>query len=178
MKLSSFSLFGKTFRSPPLRSLSRCKIGSHVLDSWYYVEKYQRKRVAYYCYQKLILGRLIFQEKLRQMFLNWMLQNKEFNPENLTLWQSPSSNMLQSKSFMEEITGNIVHKSPRRNIHKLFDCIRTSLKSFLTCLTFHRKEYDFVICIRGRTVEPARITFPQITQKILLKTYFTDWTDH
>ena len=43
-----------------------------MVDSWYYVEKYQRKRVAGYCYQ----------EKLRQMFLNWMLQSKEFNPEN------------------------------------------------------------------------------------------------
>ena len=53
MKLSSFHLFGKTFCSPPWKFSTWCKVGSRVLDSRYYGEKYQRKRVACYCYQKL-----------------------------------------------------------------------------------------------------------------------------
>ena len=61
-KLSSFHLFGKTFRSPALKSLSSCEIDSHVLDSWYYVEKYQRKRVACYYYQNLGLTNFLKQE--------------------------------------------------------------------------------------------------------------------
>ena len=40
VKLSSFHLFSKTFCSPPVKSLPCFKIGSHVLDSWYYIEKY------------------------------------------------------------------------------------------------------------------------------------------
>ena len=57
--LSSFRLFVKTFRSPRLKSLSCCKIGSRVLDGWYYIGKYQRKKVAGYCYEKLtFLNRL------------------------------------------------------------------------------------------------------------------------
>ena len=36
--------------------------------------------------------------------------------------------------------GNLVHQSPRGNMDKLFDCIKTPLKRFLACLTFHRKE--------------------------------------
>ena len=36
--------------------------------------------------------------------------------------------------------GNLTHQSPRENMHKLFDCIRTPLKRFLACLIFHRKE--------------------------------------
>ena len=31
-------------------------------------------------------------------------------------------------------------QSPRGNMHKLFDCIRTPLERFLACLTFHKKE--------------------------------------
>ena len=53
MKLSSFHLFGKTFCSPPLKFSTCSKVGSRVVDSRYYVEKYQRKRVACHCYQKL-----------------------------------------------------------------------------------------------------------------------------
>ena len=74
------------------------------------------------------------------MFWNWMLQSKEFKPETLTLRQSPSNDMLQYKRFTGEITENFAHQSPRGNMHKLLDCIRTPLKRFLACLTFHRKE--------------------------------------
>ena len=48
--------------------------------------------------------------------------------------------MLQKKSFSREITRNLAHQSPRGNMHKLFDGIKTPLKRFLACLTFHRKE--------------------------------------
>ena len=60
--LRSKEFFRETILVPSLRqsfSLSTfkikqgCKIGSRVVDSWYYVEKYQRKRVAGYCYQRL-----------------------------------------------------------------------------------------------------------------------------
>ena len=54
--------------------------------------------------------------------------------------KSPSNDMLQNKSFTGEFTENFVHQSPRGNMHKLLDCIRTALKRFLACLTFHRKE--------------------------------------
>ena len=128
MKLSSFHLFGKTFCSPPLKSLSCCKIGSHVLDSWYYVEKYQPKLVTCYCCLKNF-GKYsqIGCFKVRNAIL-----------KTLTFWQLPWSNMLQNKSFMGEITGNLAHQSPRGNMHKFFDCIRTPLKHFLVCLTFYR----------------------------------------
>ena len=56
--------------------------------------------------------------------------------------KSPSNDMLQNKSFTGEITENFVHQSPRGNMHKLFDYIRTALKRFLACLTFHRKEIE------------------------------------
>ena len=36
-------------------------MGSRVVDSWYYVEKYQRKRDADYCYRDI--GRLTFSRK-------------------------------------------------------------------------------------------------------------------
>ena len=54
--------------------------------------------------------------------------------------KSPSNDMLQNKSFTGEIMENFVHQSPRGNMHKLFDYIRTALKRFLACLTFHMKE--------------------------------------
>ena len=83
------------------------------------------------------LGRL-FQKKLRQMFSNWMLESKEF--KTLTLRQSPSNDMPQNKSFTRGITGNVAHQSPRGNMYKLFDCIKTPLKRFLACLKFYKKE--------------------------------------
>ena len=86
-----------------------------MVDSWYYVEKYQRKRVAGYCYQ----------EKLRQMFLNWMLQSKEFNPENFNTSAINLKDMLRNKSFMAEITGKLAHQNPQGNMQKLFDCKAT-----------------------------------------------------
>ena len=75
------------------------------------------------------------------MFLNWMLQSKEFNPENL----KTLAIILKQHASKQELQ----NKSPRGNMHKLFDCIRTPLKIFLACLTFLMKKYDLVICIRG-----------------------------
>ena len=68
--LRSNEFFRETILVPSLRqnfSLSTfkiykcCKIGSRVVDSWYYVEKYQRKRDADYCYRDI--GRLTFSRK-------------------------------------------------------------------------------------------------------------------
>ena len=87
------------------------------------------------------LGRLTFSRKKLGKYCQigcFKVRNSTRN--TLTLWQSLSNDMLQNKSFTGEITGNLAHQSSRGNMHKLFDCIRTSLKSFLVCLTFHRKE--------------------------------------
>ena len=72
------------------------------------------------------------------MFSNWMLWSNEFNPENfntlaITLKWHASKQELHSWEIS-------VHQSPQGNMHKLFDCMKTPLKHFLACLTFHRKE--------------------------------------
>ena len=131
-------------------------MGSRVLDSWYYAEEYQRKKVAYYCCQKLRQTKF-FKKSFRKCFQIGCLKVRNSTRKTLTLRQSPSNNMLQYKSFTGKIMGNLVHKSLRWNMHKLFNCIRKPLESFLACLTFHGKEYDFVICIRGRTLDPPLI---------------------
>ena len=51
--------------------------------------------------------------------------------------------MFQKQSFTAEITGKLAHHSPRRNMQKLFNCIRTPPKRFLTCLTFKMKDIRF-----------------------------------
>ena len=71
-----------------------------MFDSWYYVKKHQRKRVAYYSYQKLRQTNF-FQEKLWQMFLNWMLQSKELNPENF----NTSAITLKQRASKQELHG-------------------------------------------------------------------------
>ena len=111
MKLSLFYLFRKTFHSPPLKSLSCCKMGSRVLDSCYYVEKYQRKRVACYCYQKLRLTNF-FKKNFGECSQIGCFKVKNSTWKNLTL----------------------------RQLHKFFDCIRTPLKGFSPCLKFHSME--------------------------------------
>ena len=139
MKLSSFHLFGKPFHSPPLKSFPCCKVGRRVLDSWYYVEKYQRKKVVCYCYLKL--RQTNFQ---KENFGKWSqiecFKVRNSTRKTLTPLQSPSNDVLRNKSLIGEITGNLAHQSPRGNTHKLFHCIRTLLKLFLATLTFHRKE--------------------------------------
>ena len=135
MKLSSFHLFGKTFHPPPLKFSTCCEKGSRVFDSWYYVEKYQRKWIACYCYQKLR------QTNFFEKNFGKCSQIRCFNIRNSTrktsiLQQSPSNDMLCNKSFTGEITGNLAHQNPRGNMYKMFDCIRTPLKRFSTCLTF------------------------------------------
>ena len=132
MKISSFHLFGKTVRSPPLKSLSCCKIGSRVFDSWYYVEKCQRKRLACYCYQKLRQTNF-FKKNFGKCSQIGCFKARNSTRNTLTLRQSPSNDMPQNKSFTGEITGNLAHQSPRGNMHKLFDCIRTPRKLFLAC---------------------------------------------
>ena len=139
MKLSLFHLFRKTFCSPPLKSLSCCKTRSHVLDRWYYVEKYQRKRVACCCYQKLRQTNF-FKKNFGKYSQIGCFKVRNSTRKTLTLRKPPSNDMLQNKSFTGEIIGNLVHQSPWGNMHKFLDCIRTPLKRFLACLTFHTKE--------------------------------------
>ena len=141
MRLSSFHLFGKTFCSPPLKSSPFCKIGSRVVDSWYYVEKYQCKRVACYCYQKIRQTNFL-KKNFGKCSQTGCFKVRNSIGKTLTLRQSPSNDMLQNKSLTGEIRGNLAHQSPQVNIRKLFDCIRTPLKRFLSNLTFHRKEIE------------------------------------
>ena len=49
--------------------------------------------------------------------------------------------------------GNLAHQSPRENMHKLLDYIRTSLKGFLACLTFYRKEMR--LCYLHKRTNPG-----------------------
>ena len=110
VKLSSFHLFGKTFYSPTLKSLPCCKIGSHVLNSWYYVEK-QHQTVACYCYQKLRQTN-VFKKNLGKCSQIGYFKVRNSTWKTLILLQSPSNNLPQNKSFMGEITRNLVHQSP------------------------------------------------------------------
>ena len=119
MKLSSFHLFGRTFCSPPLKSSPCRKIGNRVLDSWYYVEKYQRKRVACYCYQKLRQTNF-FKKNFGKCSQIGCFKVRNSTWKTLTPRQSPSNDMLQNKSFTAEITGNLARESQRGNIPKLF----------------------------------------------------------
>ena len=116
MKHSSFHLFSKTFCSPPFKCLSYCEICSRVLDSWYYIEKYQCKRVACYCYQKLRQTNF-FKKNFGKCSHIGCLKVRNSNQKTVTL----SNIMLQNKSFMGKIIGNLAHKSLQRIIHKLFD---------------------------------------------------------
>ena len=116
------------------------KVGSRVVNSRYCVEKYQHKRVACHCYQKLTQTN---QEKLRQMFLNWMLQSKESSPENfntLAITLKLGFKLGFKTRASRGNHGNLTHQGPRGNMHKLFDCISIPLKHFLACLIFHREE--------------------------------------
>ena len=77
------------------------------------------------------------------MFLNWMLQSsKEFNRENFNTSAITFKRHASKQELKGEITGDLAHQSPRGNMHKLFDCIRTPLKRFLAILTFHKKEIE------------------------------------
>ena len=72
------------------------------------------------------------------MFSNWMLQSKDSirkNFKNLTI------SLKRATCFNTKASrGNLAPQSPRGNMHKLSDCIRTPLKRFLACLPFHRKK--------------------------------------
>ena len=105
------------------------EIGSRVLDSWCYVEKYQRKRVACYCYQKPRLTNF-FKKNFCKCSQIGCFKVRISTQKTLTLRKSSSNDMLQNKSFIGEITGNLAHQTLRGNIHKVFDCIRTPLKRF------------------------------------------------
>ena len=71
------------------------------------------------------------------MFSNWMLQSKEFNPENSNTSATTFKQRASKQKLLGEITENLAHLSPRGNIHKLSDCIKTPLKYFLPYLAFH-----------------------------------------
>ena len=116
------------FYQPCLRA-KVCKIGSNVLDSWYYVEKNQRMTVACYYYQKLRQTNF-FKKNFCKCSQIGYFKVRNSTRKTLTLRQPPSNDMLQNKSFTAEITGNLEHQNPREDIHKFFDCIRTPLKRF------------------------------------------------
>ena len=118
MKISSFHLFGKMFPSPPLKSLSCCKIGSHVLDSWYYIEKNQRMTVACYYYHQKLRQTNFFKKNFCKYSQIGYSKVRNSTRKTLTLRQPPSNDMLQNKSFTVEITGNLAHQNPREDIHK------------------------------------------------------------
>ena len=171
--MTSFHLFGKTFCSPPLKSLSCCEIGSRVLDSWYYVEKYQRKRVACYCYQKLRQTNF-FKKNFGKCSQIGCFKVRNSTRKTLRLRQSPSNDMLHNKSFTGEITGKLAHQSPRGNMHKLCDSLHKDTSStFLACLTFHRKEIR--LCHFHKRTNPGSapaILVRSFKQRgILLKTF-------
>ena len=113
VKLCSFHLFDKTFRSPPLKPLLWCEIGSHVLDTWYYVEKYKCKRVACYFYQKLSHTNLF--KKNFGKCSHWVLQSKEFNPENLN---TSAITLKRHASKQERHRGNHEELSPSKSTGK------------------------------------------------------------
>ena len=160
MKLSLFHFFGKTFRSQPLKFLSCYEIGGRVVDSWYYVEKYQRKRVACYCYQKLRQTNF-FNKNFGKCSQTGCFNVRNSTRRTLTLRQSPSNNILQNKSLPAEITRNLAHQSPQGNMHKLFGCIRTPLKRFLAYLTFHKKEIRLRHLHKRTKRGSAPVTFSQ-----------------
>ena len=128
-----------------------------MVDSCYYVENINVRESYNIVFRNL--GKLTFSRKTSANVLKLDANRKvrNSNRKTLTLLQTPSNNMLQNKSSTGEITGDLSHKSPRRNMHKLSDCIKTPLKSFLACLTFHWKKCDFLICIRGRTLDPLLV---------------------
>ena len=77
---------------------------SHALDSWYYVEKHQCYRDIWYVINDL--GTLAFSKKN----FDKCSQIGCFKISNSTwktwkLWQTPSNNMPQNKSFTEELWG-------------------------------------------------------------------------
>ena len=112
-KLFSFHFFGKTFCSPPLKSLACCKIGSRVLDRRCYVEKYQRKRAACYCYQKLRQANFV-KKNFGECSQIGCFKVRNSTRTTLTLRQSPSNGMLQNKSF----TGNHGERSASKSTGK------------------------------------------------------------
>ena len=73
------------------------------------------------------------------MFSNWMLQSKEFNPESYNTSTITLKQHASKQELLWEIMEYLADQSRRRNMHKLFDCIKTPLKRFLHCLAFHRK---------------------------------------
>ena len=78
------------------------------------------------------------------MSSNWMLQSQEFNPGKLQHFGSHPQTTCFKTTASREITGNLTFQNPRKKMHKLYDCIKTPLKLFLTCLTFHREEMQFL----------------------------------
>ena len=86
------------------------------------------------------VGRIGLSRKLWQMFSNWMLQSKEFNTKKFNTSAITISQHASKQELLGEITEILAHQSPPGNMHKLLDCIKTSLKRFLPCLGLHRKE--------------------------------------
>ena len=73
-----------------------------MFNRWYYDEKYHRQRVACHRYQKLRHINF-FKKDLQQMFLKWMFQSNEFNPEN---FNTLAVTLKQNASKQERHGGN------------------------------------------------------------------------
>ena len=108
------------------------------------------------------------------MFSNWMLQSKDSirkNFKNLTI------SLKRATCFNTKASrGNLAPQSPRGNMHKLSDCIRTPLKRFLACLTFHRKKIRLRHLHKRTSTESApvivmRTTVYHMIEKMIWSTW-------
>ena len=77
------------------------------------------------------LGRLAFSRKNSANVLKLDASKEEIQPGNLYHF----GNHAQMTCFKRTTS-----RGKLRGMRKLFDCIKTPLKRFLTCLTLHRKE--------------------------------------
>ena len=76
----------QNFSLSTFKILICCKIGSRVLDRWYYVEKYQSKRLACYCYQKLRQTNF-FKKNFGKCSQIGCFKVRNSTRKTLTLWQ-------------------------------------------------------------------------------------------
>ena len=74
------------------------------LDSCYYVEKYQSKRVACYCYQKLRQTKF-FKKNFSKCYQIGCFKVRNSTWKTLTLRQSPLNDMLEIKASLGKSRG-------------------------------------------------------------------------
>ena len=92
----------------------------------FYIEKYQRQRVACYCYQKLRQTNF-FKKNFGKCSHIGCFKVRNSNQKTLTL----SNIMLQNKSFMGKIIGNLAHKSLQRSASEdIIKCGKNQASNF------------------------------------------------